>query len=65
MVKHYGMDGEQIWPHWDCPACDAMNPGVEQCNPAYAEHPICGVPILCDECGAVMVYHHEWDSDPT
>lgn len=61
MPKHYGMDGEEIWPHWDCPDCDAPNAGVEQCNPALAVYQ----PVLCDECGAVMVYHPEWEEQCT
>ena len=49
---HRGMDGEQIWPHWECPNCDAPNPGAEQCNPANGA-------IECDECGSAMVYESE------
>ena len=59
MPIHYGVDGEPIWPHWDCPECDAPNAGVEQCNPAR------GLPVYCDECGAEMVYRHEWENSAT
>jgi hypothetical protein len=49
---NYGMDGERIWPNWECPQCDAPNAGAEQCNPKLGA-------ILCDECGSVMVYEVE------
>ena len=48
---HYcGMDGESVWPHWDCPNCDALNPGVEHHDPYYC------TACYCDECGSEMVY---------
>jgi predicted RNA-binding Zn-ribbon protein involved in translation (DUF1610 family) len=49
-----GFDGERVWPHWECPNCDASNPGAEQCNPASRV-------IRCDECGSVMVYSEDRD----
>jgi len=52
---YVGMDEEPVWPHWDCPCCDALNPGVEQVNPATVAS--YGAP-LCDECGEPMVYDH-------
>ena len=47
--RSYGMDGEKIYPYWECPECDAPNAGVEQCNPRLGA-------VRCDECGTVMVY---------
>jgi DNA-directed RNA polymerase subunit RPC12/RpoP len=49
---HRGFDGEQVWPYWECPNCDAPNPGAEQCDPANGA-------IRCDECSSVMVYKSE------
>lgn len=48
--RYVGMDEETVWPHWDCAHCDALNPGVEQCNPHY------GGAVYCDECGGELTY---------
>lgn len=54
--RYYGMDNEQVWPHWDCPACDALNPGVEQCDPRLVTR---YGPVYCDECGGELTYDFE------
>ena len=51
-----GLDGEKIWPHWECPNCDAPNAGVEQCDPRYGA-------VLCDECHSEMSYMVPIDDD--
>lgn len=53
MVRYVDMDNETIWPHWDCPNCDALNIGVERCHPRY--------PAWCDECGTELKY--DWAAD--
>ncbi len=53
--ENIGMDGETVWPNWDCPQCDAPNAGVECCDPGS------NTSVLCDECGAEMVYRNDWN----
>lgn len=56
LAMYVGMDDEPVWPHWDCPNCDALNAGVEQVNPAT----VAGYgPPLCDECGSEMAYDYD------
>ena len=50
--RYVGMDGEPVWPHYSCPQCDALNPGVEQLHPRYGAE--------CDECGCVLEY--DWSA---
>jgi len=57
MKPEYGMDGERIYPHWDCPKCDAPNAGAEHCNPRARKRP------KCDECGAAMIYRGDYGHD--
>jgi len=61
MKTEFGMDNERIYPHWDCPKCDAPNAGVEQCDPRIMAAG--GEPVRCDECGAVMVYRGDYGND--
>lgn len=56
-----GMDGERLFPHWDCPKCDAPNAGVEQCDPRL--HVGRRKRVRCDECGAVMVYRGDYGDE--
>lgn len=51
-----GADGERIYPHWDCPRCDAPNAGAEQCDPSRRR-------VRCDECNALMVYRGDYGHD--
>ena len=61
MKTEYGMDGERIYTHWDCPKCDAPNAGAEQCNPLL--HVGRKKRVRCDECGAVMIYRGDYGDD--
>ena len=61
MKTEYGMDNERIYPHWDCPKCDAPNAGVEQCDPRIMATG--GEPVRCDECGAEMIYRGDYGDD--
>jgi hypothetical protein len=61
MNTEYGMDNERIYPHWDCPKCDAPNAGAEQCDPRL--HVGRKKRVRCDECNAVMIYRGDYGDD--
>lgn len=61
MATECGMDNERIYPHWDCPKCDAPNAGAEQCDPRL--HVGRKKRVRCDECNAVMIYRGDYGDD--
>jgi predicted RNA-binding Zn-ribbon protein involved in translation (DUF1610 family) len=61
MKTEYGMDNERIYPHWDCPKCDAPNAGAEQCDPRL--HVGRKKRVRCDECGEEMIYRGDYGDD--